>query len=197
MDKDVKKIVLATNNQHKLKEIRSIVGDKCNILSLDDIGCHEDIPETADTIAGNAIMKASYIYKKYGVDCIADDTGLEVEALGGAPGVHTARYASATQCDSKANMDLLLKNLEGVDNRKARFVTVICMIEHGRQTLFEGICQGSIADAPAGDNGFGYDPVFIPDATGRRFAQMTDEEKNQVSHRGKATRQLVEYLLKK
>ena len=187
-------LVFATNNQHKLQEIRDIVGDRFNIKSLAEIGCNEDIPETADTIRGNALMKARYVAEKYGVDCFADDTGLEVEALGGAPGVHTARYASAEGHDSIGNMQLLLANLEGKENRNARFVTNIALIIDGEVTVFEGECRGTITTEQHGEAGFGYDPVFRPQGSERTFAQMTAEEKNAISHRGRATAKLLQYL---
>lgn len=191
-----RKIVFATNNPNKLREIREIIGSRLDIVSLSDIGCHEDIPETADTIAGNALQKARYVSEKYGVDCFADDTGLEVEALGGAPGVHTARYASASGHDSEANMQLLLKNLENVDNRRARFVTYIALIVDGNEHIVEGECKGQITHSRSGDGGFGYDPVFRPEGFDITFAQMSADDKNLVSHRGKATRKLIEALNK-
>lgn len=189
-----RKIVFATNNANKLREIREIAGDKFDIVSLAEIGCDEDIPETADTIAGNALQKARYVSAKYGIDCFADDTGLEVEALDGAPGVHTARYASDSGHDSEANMRLLLKNLEGVSNRNARFVTYIALILGNEEKLVEGECKGTIITERRGSHGFGYDPVFQPEGFEVTFAQMTSEDKNLVSHRGKATRKLIEIL---
>lgn len=197
--KDKLKIVFATNNTHKLKEIREIMGDKYDILSLADIGCHEDIPETADTIEGNAKEKACYVFDHYGVDCFADDTGLEVEALGGAPGVHTARYASAEGHDTLGNMNLLLNNLKGENNRQASFVTVIAFVRKTDDGLkkvdvFKGICEGNIAEHPTGNGGFGYDPVFIPSGFSKSFAQMSAEEKNSVSHRGRATRKFIKFI---
>lgn len=187
-------LVFVTNNPHKLEEIRHIAGDKFKILSLNDIDCHEEIPETADTIAGNALMKARYVADKYGVDCFADDTGLEVAALGGAPGVHTARYALANGHDTMGNMQLLLHNIEGAADRSARFVTCIALIKDGKETLFEGICSGTILEKMQGEGGFGYDPVFRPDGFDLTFAEMENAQKNAVSHRGKATRKLIEYL---
>lgn len=187
-------LVFATNNKHKLQEIREIAGDRFIIKSLDEIGCHEEIPETADTIRGNALMKARYVAEKYGVDCFADDTGLEVDALGGAPGVHTARYASAEGHDSIGNMQLLLANLEGKENRNARFVTNIALIIDGEVAVFEGECRGTVATEQHGEAGFGYDPVFRPQGNERTFAQMTAEEKNAISHRGRATAKLLQYL---
>lgn len=192
--KERKKIVFATNNIHKLQEIRAIVGERLDILSLRDIDCFEELPETAPTIEGNARMKAKYVHDNYGVDCFADDTGLEVEALGGDPGVRTARYASESGHDTAGNMKLLLSNLEGETNRKARFVTVIVLISGGKEYIFDGICEGSIASTPVGEGGFGYDPVFVPDGMEKTFAQMKADEKNMISHRGRATRKLIEKL---
>lgn len=194
MTEKLKKLVFVTNNPHKLEEIRNIAGDKFHICSLRDIDCNEEILETADTIRENALMKARYVAEKYGVDCFADDTGLEVKALGGAPGVHTARYASAEGHDTLGNMQLLLHNLENADDRSARFVTWIALIENGKAVTFEGVCDGMILDRMEGEGGFGYDPVFRPYGYDRTFAQMTAEEKNAVSHRGKATRKLIDYL---
>lgn len=188
-----KKIVFATNNAHKLSEIRNIIGDQWQILSLDDIGCHDDIPETADTLQGNAEMKARYINEKYGVDCFADDTGLLVEALDGAPGVYSARYAGPDH-DSKANMDLLLRNMENETDRRAHFSTVIALIIGDEIHLFEGRVDGEIRLTPVGTDGFGYDPVFEPEGRGVTFAQMTADEKNAISHRGRATTRLIEFL---
>lgn len=188
-----KKIVFATNNAHKLSEIRNIMGDQWQILSLDDIGCHDDIPETADTLRGNAEMKARYINEKYGVDCFADDTGLLVEALDGAPGVYSARYAGPDH-DSKANMDLLLRNMENETDRRAHFSTVIALIIGDEIHFFEGRVDGEIRLTPVGTDGFGYDPVFEPEGRGVTFAQMTADEKNAISHRGRATTRLIEFL---
>lgn len=187
------KLVFATNNRHKLDEVRAIVGDKIEILSLNDIGCHDDIPETADTLQGNALIKARYIYEKYGTDCFADDTGLEVEALGGEPGVYSARYAGE-ECDSEANMKKLLHNLTGKKNRNAQFRTVIALIIGGEEKLFNGIVKGSITEEKRGDSGFGYDPIFIPEGFSESFAQMGSDQKNSISHRYRATRQLSDYL---
>ena len=188
------KLVFATNNRHKLDEVRAIVGDKVEVLSLNDIGCHDDIPETADTLQGNALIKARYIYEKFGVDCFADDTGLEVEALDGAPGVFSARYAGE-ECDSEANMQKLLQNLTGKSNRNAQFRTVIALIINGEEKLFNGIVKGSITEEKRGDSGFGYDPIFIPEGFSESFAQMSSEQKNSISHRGKAMKLLVEFLV--
>ena len=187
------KLVFATNNKHKLQEVRDIVGNRVEVLSLSDIGCCDDIPETADTLQGNALIKARHIYGKYGLDCFADDTGLEVEALGGAPGVYSARYAGE-ECDSEANMRKLLENLTGKSNRNAQFRTVIALIIDGKEMLFDGIVKGTIATEKKGDSGFGYDPVFIPEGHAESFAQMSGEMKNSMSHRFRATQQLGDYL---
>lgn len=192
------KIVFATNNAHKLTEVRQILGQQFQVVGLADIGCTEDIPETADTLEGNALQKARYVKEHYGLDCFADDTGLEVEALGGAPGVHTARYAElAGEGDSHssdANMRLLLRKLEKYNNRNARFRTVIALLYQGEEYLFEGICEGTILTERHGTEGFGYDPVFQPKGYDRCFAQMTADEKNAISHRGRATQKLAEFL---
>ena len=187
------KLVFATNNKHKLQEVRDIVGDKVEVLSLADIGCYDDIPETADTLQGNALIKARYIYEKYGLDCFADDTGLEVESLDGAPGVYSARYAGE-ECDSEANMRKLLENLTGKTNRNAQFRTVIALIINGEEMLFNGIVKGVIATEKKGDSGFGYDPIFVPEGHSASFAQMSSEMKNSMSHRFRATQQLSDYL---
>lgn len=187
------KLVFATNNKHKLEEVRAIVGDRVEILSLNDIDCHDDIPETADTLQGNALIKARYIHEKYNVDCFADDTGLEVEALGGEPGVYSARYAGE-ECDSQANMHKLLENLTGENNRKAQFRTVIALIIKGEEKLFNGIVKGEISREKMGNSGFGYDPIFIPEGFSQSFAQMSSEMKNSISHRYRATEQLSNYL---
>ncbi len=191
----MKQIVFATNNAHKLKEVREILqGTGINVLSLSDIGCHDDIPETADTLDGNALLKAEWIKQRYGYDCFADDTGLEVDALDGAPGVYSARYAGPGH-DSAANVALLLKNLEKADDRRARFRTVIALMAGDSEpVLFNGIVDGEITCERFGDSGFGYDPVFKPEGSDRTFAQMTDEEKNAISHRGRAVKKLAEYL---
>ncbi len=191
----MKKLVFATNNAHKLEEIRAILGDKVEILSLNDIDCHADIPETADTLQGNAALKAQYIYDNYGLDCFADDTGLEVEALNGAPGIYSARYAGGEGHDSEANMKKLLSEMQDKDNRKARFRTVICLIEDGKEHFFEGIVNGSIIRERKGGAGFGYDPVFMPDGYSETFAEMGNDEKNKISHRARAVQKLCEYLL--
>ena len=192
----MKKLVFATNNAHKLEEIRAILGDKVEILSLNDIHCHADIPETADTLEGNAALKAAYIYEHYGLDCFADDTGLEVEALNGAPGIYSARYAGGEGHDSEANMKKLLREMEGKENRRAQFRTAICLIEGGKETLFEGIVKGEIIREKRGGSGFGYDPVFVPEGYTETFAEMGREEKNKISHRARAVQQLCAYLNK-
>lgn len=192
----MKKLVFATNNAHKLEEIRAILGDKVEILSLNDIDCHADIPETADTLQGNAALKAQYIYENYGLDCFADDTGLEVEALNGAPGIYSARYAGGEGHDSEANMKKLLSEMQDKDNRNARFRTVICLIEGGKEHFFEGIVNGSIIRERKGGAGFGYDPVFMPDGYSETFAEMGNDEKNKISHRARAVQKLCEYINK-
>ncbi len=190
-----RKIVFATNNAHKLEELRSIADDSFEILSLADIGCHDDIPETSDTIEGNARQKACWVRDRYGYDCFADDTGLFVDSLGGAPGVFSARYAGGEGHDSAANTALLLRNLAGKADRRARFRTVIALTEgSGTVRLFEGAVEGEITCEPAGCGGFGYDPVFRPLGWDKTFAEASADEKNAVSHRGRATRLLIEYL---
>ena len=188
-----RKIVFATNNAHKLQEMRQIAGEAFEILSLADIDCRQELPETADTLEGNASMKAQYVFDHFGLDCFADDTGLEVDALNGAPGVHSARYATEGH-DDLANTALLLRNLSGVANRAARFRTAIALIEDGQLRLFEGKVEGAIATARAGAGGFGYDPVFIPNGHNCSFAEMTPEQKNAISHRARAAKALFDYL---
>ena len=188
------KIVVATNNAHKLKEIAAILGQEIELLSLKDIQCFADIPETADTLEGNARQKAMYIYENYGMDCFADDTGLEVEALGGAPGVFSARYAGDGH-DSEANMQKLLKELAGKENRKAQFRTVICLIRNGKEHLFEGIVKGEIIQEKRGGAGFGYDPIFVPEGYDLTFAELGDDVKNTISHRARAVEKLSQFLL--
>lgn len=190
-----RKLVFVTNNAHKLEEISSILGGKMELLSLKDIQCTADIPETADTLEGNAIQKAEYIHRHYGLDCFADDTGLEVEALDGAPGVYSARYAGEGH-DSEANMQKLLLNLEGKDNRKAQFRTAICLIMDNEQHLFEGICRGEIIKEKRGGAGFGYDPIFVPEGYTETFAELGNDIKNTISHRAKAVQMLCEFLNK-
>lgn len=187
-------LVFATNNAHKLEELRQIAGRNFEILSLADIGCHDDIPETSPTLEGNALQKARWVKERYGYDCFADDTGLEVEALGGAPGVRSARYAPGEGHDSRANMALLLRNMEGKSNRRARFRTVIALIEGNLEHTFEGIVNGEITAEPSGNGGFGYDPVFRPEGWTITFGEASSEKKNEVSHRGRATRALMQYL---
>lgn len=189
----MKKLVFATNNEHKLSELRQIIGGSFELLSLSDIGCHDDIPETADTLEGNALQKARWVKERYGYDCFADDTGLEVDALGGQPGVYSARFAGPGH-DSKANMAKLLAMLEGEENRRARFRTVIALIKGGETHLFEGIVDGEIIKFPSGSEGFGYDPVFRPEGWEMTFAEATPDEKNAVSHRGRAVAKLIAYL---
>ena len=190
-----KKYVFATNNAHKLHEIRAILPQNIEILSMEDMDIHADIPETADTLEGNALIKARYIYERFGASCFADDTGLEVEALGGAPGVHTARYAGENH-DTEANIDKLLMELHGETNRNARFRTVIALIENGEEHIFEGVLEGEIAEKRCGNNGFGYDPIFIPKETGKTFAELGPEVKNKISHRALAVGKLVDFISK-
>lgn len=187
------KLVFATNNKHKLDEMRAILGDKVELLSLADIDCHDDIPETADTLEGNALIKARHIYSKYGSSCFADDTGLEVDALGGEPGVYSARYAGESN-DSEANMRKLLSNLTGKTDRNAQFRTVIALIIDGEEKLFDGVVRGAIAEQRMGTAGFGYDPIFVPEGFAESFAQMPAEQKNSMSHRARAAAALNEYL---
>lgn len=191
-----KKLVFATNNTHKLEEIKAILKDKIEILSLADINCCVDIPETADTLQGNALLKAQYIYDHYGLDCFADDTGLEVEALNGAPGVFSARYAEGCGHDAEANMKKLLENLKENNNRKAQFKTVIALIQQGEINLFEGIVKGEITKEKKGETGFGYDPIFKPEGYELTFAQLGTEIKNNISHRARAVARLCEFLSK-
>ena len=187
------KIVFATNNANKILEIQSMLPPEIQLISLESIECFEDIPETAPTIEGNAIQKANYVLEKYGYDCFADDTGLEVEALNNEPGVFSARYAGE-QRDADDNMNKLLSNLEHIPNRKAQFKTVICLNFKGNQYLFTGIVQGQITKEKSGNGGFGYDPIFRPDGYSQTFAEITLSLKNEIGHRGKATKQLIEFL---
>ena len=188
-----KKLVVATNNAHKLEEISAILGNEMELLSLKDIHCNADIPETADTLEGNARQKAMYIHENYGMDCFADDTGLEVEALNGAPGVFSARYAGDGH-DSEANMQKLLKKLEGKENRKAQFRTAICLIMEGKEYLFEGIVKGHIIEEKRGGAGFGYDPIFVPEGYDQTFAELGNDVKNTISHRARAVEKLCTFL---
>lgn len=190
-----KKFVFATNNAHKLEEVSFILKNKIELLSMKDINCNVDIPETADTLEGNALIKARYIFENYHLDCFADDTGLEVEALNGAPGVYSARYAGDAH-NSEANMQKLLHDLEGIENRKAQFRTVFALIIDGKDHLFEGIVKGVITKNRRGTSGFGYDPIFIPEGYTQTYAEMGNELKNKISHRALATNKLCNFLLK-
>ena len=199
----MKQIVFATNNKHKIEEVKSLLASiqgnlstQYEILSLSDINCCEDIPETSDTFVGNARQKAYYVKEHYGFDCFADDSGLEVEALDNEPGVHSARYASEIGHDSEANIAKLMQKMEGKQNRNARFRTLICLLLDGKEHIFEGICSGRIAEERSGSQGFGYDPVFCPEGYDQTFADQTMEFKNTISHRAKAIRLLVEFLSK-
>ena len=189
----MKQIVFATNNKNKLREIREIMSDLYEVLSLDDIGCHEEIVEDAETIEGNAKIKADFVTNKYHVDCFADDTGLEVEALNGAPGVYSARYAGE-HCSYQDNVNKMLNAMRGKTNRKASFRTVIALNLDGKSYTFEGRCDGQIIESQRGTDGFGYDPIFMPDGFNQTFAEMSHEEKNAISHRGRATRKLIDFL---
>jgi XTP/dITP diphosphohydrolase len=186
-------LIFATNNLHKLAEIQSIIGDQFSIRSLQQIGCNEDIPETAPTLEGNALLKAEFVFARYGKNCFADDTGLEVEALNGRPGVFSARYATDGH-DFEANIDKVLTELSGIENRKAKFRTVIALILNGSVNYFEGIVTGQIIPGRKGIKGFGYDPVFLPDGYQLTFAEMPLSEKNKISHRAMAVNKLVEFL---
>lgn len=190
------KLIFATNNAHKLSEVQAVLGPSFELVTPRMCGVEEEIPETAETLEGNARQKARFLYERTGLDCFADDTGLEVEALNGAPGVHSARYATDGH-DFAANNRLLLKNLEGETNRRARFRTAICLIEGGEERLFEGIVEGHIIDHESGSEGFGYDPLFVPEGYDCTFAEMSGDEKNAISHRGRAVRKLVAYLHEK
>ena len=188
-------LVFASNNKNKIKEIQLLVSDTIQILSLEEIGCTEDIPETADTIEGNAILKANYVTEKFGFNCFADDSGLEVDALNGEPGVFSARYAGEPKNDEN-NIDKLLANLKEIENKKANFKTVICLNLNGKQQLFTGIINGQIIEERVGTNGFGYDPIFVTDGYQKTFAELTLEEKSNISHRGIAVKQLITFLQK-
>ena len=191
----MRKLVFATNNLHKLSEVRAIIGSQFEILSLNDIGFNEEIPETASTLEGNASLKSRAIYEKFGIDCFADDTGLEVEALNGQPGVYSARYAGPEN-DANKNTAKLLNELISTTNRKAQFRTVISLILNGSEYFFEGIVKGEISMEKRGNQGFGYDPVFIPEGYQKSFAELSAKEKNTISHRARATQKLSEFLLK-
>ncbi len=187
------KLVFATNNKHKLEELQAIVGEHFKLLSLRDIGCNEEIPEEQDTLEGNASQKAFFVYNKYGYNCFADDTGLEIEALNGEPGVFSARYAGEAK-NPEANIDKVLDKLAKINNRKARFRTVISLVINGTEHQFEGIVDGEILKKRQGKSGFGYDPVFLPDGFSQSFAEMSLQDKNQISHRGRAVAKLAEFL---
>ena len=186
-------LVFATNNEHKLTEVRDIAGGSFRVLSLKDIGCFDDIPETADTLDGNALLKAKYVKQKYGFDCFADDTGLEIKALNNAPGVYSARYAGEAK-DSKANIRKALSELQNKTDRSARFRTVIALILDEKEYLFEGIVKGLIINEERGETGFGYDPVFVPQGFTETFAELGAEEKNKISHRAEAVRKLKQFI---
>ena len=190
------KLYFATNNIYKLKEVQEVVGDSFQIESMRSLGINEDIPEDQQTLEGNALQKARFLYDRTGESCFADDTGLEVAALNGAPGVYSARYAGEAK-NSLDNMALLLKNMSGIQNRKARFRTVIALILDGKEYLFEGIVNGTITEEPRGTAGFGYDPLFVPDGYSTTFAEMDSEAKNAISHRGRAVEKLAAFLLKR
>lgn len=190
----MKRLVFATNNAHKLEEVSAILGDKIELLSLKDINCQTDIPETADTLEGNALLKSSYIFRNYHLDCFADDTGLEVEALDGAPGVYSARYAGGEGHNAESNMLKLLHEMEGKENRKAQFRTAISLILGGKEYLFEGIIKGEIIKEKRGDSGFGYDPVFVPEGYNQTFAELGNDIKNRISHRALAVNKLCDFL---
>jgi XTP/dITP diphosphohydrolase len=190
------KIVFATNNAHKLNEVRQVVGSSFEIVSLRECGITEDIPENEPTLEGNALAKARYIHARTGLNCFADDTGLEVDALGGEPGVRSARYATDGH-DDEANKRLLLERMSGVENRAAQFRTAVALILDGKEYLFEGVVRGAIAAEQHGEGGFGYDPLFFPEGGDRTFAEMSGEEKNAISHRGRAVRKLAEFLQEK
>ncbi len=189
------KLVFATHNKNKLKEVKSLMPSHIELVSLAEIGCFEEIPETSSTIEGNAKLKALYVKEKYGLSCFADDTGLEVESLNNEPGVYSARYAGLEN-NAEANMNKLLLNLEGNSNRKARFKTVISLITEDSEELFTGICEGEITKAKRGKDGFGYDPIFQPKEFDKTFAEMTLQQKSEIGHRGKAVRTLMEFLSK-
>jgi XTP/dITP diphosphohydrolase len=192
----IKTLVFATNNKHKLDEIANLTGLGFHIVSLAEIGCTEDIPETEPTLEGNALLKARFIYSKYGKDCFADDTGLEIEALNGRPGVYSARYAGKAH-DFESNMEKVLKELRGISNREAQFRTVIALILDGKEFLFEGVVRGEIIHNKNGSGGFGYDPIFKPAGSALTFAEMRMDEKNSMSHRARAVNRLAEFLQKK
>ncbi len=193
MEKEIKTIVFATHNPHKLAEIREIVNGQVTILGLTDIGCHEEIEETGSTLEANALLKARHVKERYGYDCFADDTGLEVDALDSAPGVYSSRYAGST-CNPKDNMNKLLQALQEVDNRAAQFRTVIALLINGEEHLFEGVIRGNITGEKRGGKGFGYDPIFMPEGEEKTFAEMDSAAKNRVSHRALAMAKLFDFL---
>jgi XTP/dITP diphosphohydrolase len=189
----MKEIIFVSNNQHKVKEVQQAIGDSFIIKSLSEIGFYEEIPETQDNLKGNALQKAETIYSKYRVDCFADDTGLEIDALGGKPGVFSARYAGE-ECNSEDNIRKVLKELRGITNRNARFRTIICLILDGKKHFFEGVAEGKIIDELKGKEGFGYDPIFVPTGYDKSFAEIDLALKNKISHRGKAVSKLSGFL---
>lgn len=189
----MQEIVFATNNDHKLHEVSILLGDKYKVLGLTDIGCTEEIPETAETLEGNALLKAQYVYEKFGMNCFSDDTGLEVEALNNAPGVYSARYAGEEK-SAEANMNKLLQELKGKENRKAKFRTVVALIIDGNELLFESAVHGQIIENKKGGEGFGYDPIFVADGSDKTFAELPLSEKNKISHRALAVGKLISYL---
>ena len=189
----MRKLVFATNNAHKLEEVRAVLDNKIEIVSLNELGCYDDIPETANTLEGNALIKAAFVFEKFGMACIADDTGLEVEALNGEPGVYSARYGGEPH-NAQKNMQKLLTNLKGIENRKARFRTVIVLKDAERELYFEGTIHGHISETPSGAAGFGYDPVFVPDGYNKSFAELGPELKNKISHRALAVEELIRFL---
>jgi XTP/dITP diphosphohydrolase len=188
----MRQLVFATNNQHKTEEVRSLLSGQYEVLNLRDIGCTTDIPETADSFAGNAELKSSFVTENFNLDCFADDSGLEVEALNNEPGIYSARYAGGR--GDEANLNLVLQKMEGIKNRKARFRTVVSLIQKGERFLFEGAIEGTIRESPSGGNGFGYDPIFQPDGYEHTFAEMDMAEKNLISHRAIAMRKLIVFL---
>jgi XTP/dITP diphosphohydrolase len=188
----MRQLVFATNNQHKTEEVRSLLSGQYEVLNLRDIGCTTDIPETADSFAGNADLKSSFVAQNFNLDCFADDSGLEVEALNNEPGIYSARYAGGR--GDEANLNLVLQKMEGIKNRKARFRTVVSLIQKGERFLFEGTIEGTIRESPSGGNGFGYDPIFQPDGYEHTFAEMDMAEKNLISHRAVAMRKLIAFL---
>lgn len=186
-------LVFATNNPHKLRELQQLLGDEIHLLSLKDIGCDDEVPENQQTLEGNAAEKSFFIFEKYGYNCFADDTGLEIDALDGEPGVYSARYAGEEK-SAEANMAKVLEKMKGITNRQARFRTVISLVIDGKENQFEGFVEGEILREKRGTEGFGYDPIFQPDGISQSFAEMNSEQKNQLSHRGRAVQKLVRYL---